>query len=797
VQDLGLRAATYMIWGAGTDVGKTLVSCGICNTASLRNKSSPGSQVLYYKPIQTGFPQDSDADQVASVCGAGVVSELGYHAAELNNDEVADFPNLVGGDKPHGTVVTRTEYAWTDPVSPHLAVQMQGRPVQDEEIVQAVGSRLNQFFDEAAGKNGSLALVETAGAVLSPAPSGRVQADVMRDLRLPGILVGDGRIGGISNTLCALESLMIRGFDVTCVIMLDMGLKNDEAVRAIIEKGAYGLGKPPPPVFVLPPIPKRRSSVISESSLKSWFNQSDAKFVKVVKLMHTAHAERVSRLANAKEQARDVLWWPFTQHGNLSPTDVGVIDSRQGEHWAVYKTREEAGDAAGETGILSKMFDGSGSWWTCGMDARTHPIMTRAIAYAAGRFGHVLFPQQVHRPALELAKKLVAGPGSGWATRVFYSDNGSTAVEVAIKMAFRKYMKDHGLLGMPDGELSRQNFVVMALEGSYHGDTLGVMNAQSPSVFTGPRQFAWYQPKGHFVDPPTLSLSDGRWAVALPKDMNVAVAEGASWESRTEALDIQARLSTPLAEAYAEHARGQLAAASAAGGRVGALLLEAVMHGAGGMVLIDPLYQHVLARECRAQGVPVVLDEIFSGIWRLGRIAAASIPAITPDISCFAKLLTGGTVPLAVTLASEPVYASFLGDTKAEALLHGHSYTAHAIGCQVAIASLDCYADKHQNDNFRGVDQPLAEQWDPAQMTHISRLPRVKRVAYLGTVAIVEVKSEGTGYEAQGAIEIVRKLRPKGVAARPLGNVVYLMATPTTTPATCKALLKTLTELLT
>uniref|UniRef100_A0A7S0VEJ0 Uncharacterized protein n=1 Tax=Hemiselmis tepida TaxID=464990 RepID=A0A7S0VEJ0_9CRYP len=215
------------------------------------------------------------------------------------------------------------------------------------------------------------------------------------------------------------------------------------------------------------------------------------------------------------------------------------------------------------------------------------------------------------------------------------------------------------------------------------------------------------------------------------------------------------------------------------------------------MLLVDPLYQHVLARECRDQGVPVVLDEVFSGIWRLGRIAAAKIPQITPDVACFAKLLTGGTVPLAVTLATEGVYDAFLGDTKAEALLHGHSYTAHAIGCQAGVAALDAYKDTRLNANFRGEQEPLAEQWDPAQMAHISRLPRVKRCVHLGTVAVVEVKSEGTGYEAKGALEIVRKLRPEGVAARPLGNVVYLMATPTTTPETCKVLLDKLTALLT
>jgi hypothetical protein len=212
------------------------------------------------------------------------------------------------------------------------------------------------------------------------------------------------------------------------------------------------------------------------------------------------------------------------------------------------------------------------------MSPETHPIVSRAVGYAAGRYGHVLFPQNVHEPALDLAKLLVDGPGKGWADRVFFSDNGSTAVEVGIKMGFHKYMMDHGLLSKTEEELEKEKFLVLALDGSYHGDTLGAMNAQSPSVFTGKKQFAWYRPFGHFVEPPTLALVKGEWKLELPEW--VGAVEG-KWRTREEAFDVHARKGTPLADAYRKHIKESIGAAEAGGARVGTLLMECGFHGAG------------------------------------------------------------------------------------------------------------------------------------------------------------------------------------------------------------------------
>mmetsp|Transcript_19255 Transcript_19255/g.46502 ORF Transcript_19255/g.46502 Transcript_19255/m.46502 type:complete len:860 (+) Transcript_19255:74-2653(+) len=780
-----LTTPTYIVWGAGTDVGKTLVSAALCNYMSRKAKDK---KVLFLKPYQTGFPVDSDADTVAAVCGGGTPL-FGAHASQLlhASDEVGEFPALVHSEESNSNVETRCEFAWSQAISPHLAVKLEGRPVSDDEILSTISASLTRF---AADPHAGLVILETAGAVNSPAPSGRGQADLLRSLRLPGILVGDGRLGGISSTISALESLLMRGYDVSAIVMVDNGMRNDEHVRERVKAEAYACSHGHTiPVIVFPPLPKRRSSNFSASALRSWFLESEQKVKRITDIFLADHKARVEYLATSSEAARRSLWWPFTQHDSVPK--VTVIDSRHGEDWMVM---EEAGPPA-----LTRLFDGPASWWTQGMTAEQMPAVTRAMAYAAGRYGHVLFPETVSQPALTLAQKLLAGPGQGWATRVFYSDDGSTAVEVAIKMAFRKYMADHGLMDKSEQELAKLNFSILGLSGSYHGDTLGAMDAQSPSVFTGFKQMPWYQPRGVWIDPPTLYLSEGLWQVELP----AAISDGhqtsspisskevdVKFSSKADALDMLKRKASPLKTAYLAYINSRLDAAQAKGTQVAACVMESTMHGAGGMDMIDPLFQLAMATVARERRIPVVMDEVFAGLWRLGRLSGCSFSGVVPDIACYAKLLTGGTLPLAATLATEQVFQAFRGPSKTDALLHGHSYTAHPIGCQAGVAALDLMASRDTNPNFVSLGQPLEDHWAEADVLALSHLPQVRRVLALGTLLAVELKDEGGGgYQSKASAVVVAHLRENGVFARPLGNVVYLMVTPSTRQSKCAELM--------
>lgn len=221
-------AAAVALWGSNTGVGKTLVSAGLAAAARRAALS-----VAYLKPVQTGFPDDSDGDTVVRYASGGRHT-LGAHAAELVDAPAEPTaPDADGCD-------CRTLFAWRLPVGPHLAAEREGRAVEDSAILTAVREEL------ARSASSELVLVETAGGVASPAPSGTLQCDLLAPLSLPALLVGDGGLGGISATICAHEALAARGIAVAAVALLDRRLQNEDALRRHLA---------PTPVVVLPPQP--------------------------------------------------------------------------------------------------------------------------------------------------------------------------------------------------------------------------------------------------------------------------------------------------------------------------------------------------------------------------------------------------------------------------------------------------------------------------------------------------------------------------------------------------------------
>lgn len=426
--------------------------------------------------------------------------------------------------------------------------------------------------------------------------------------------------------------------------------------------------------------------------------------------------------------------------------------------------------------------------------------LSRDMGYAAARYGHVMFPENVYEPALECAELLLEGVGKGWASRAFFSDNGSTAIEIALKMAFRKFLFDHGMLmDLSKGEIA-ENFIelkVLALQGSYHGDTLGAMEAQAPSSYTGLLQQPWYSGRGLFLDPPTVFMHNGAWKLALPERMQSqsVKAEDICFSTRDE-IFYQSRDCSSLASSYFAHILQQLSLQTGLGGfsHIGALIIEPVIHGAGGMVMIDPLFQRVLVKECKSRNIPVIFDEVFTGFWRLGVESSAELLRCQPDIACYAKLMTGGIIPLSATLATSAVFDTFVGDSKLKALLHGHSYSAHAMGCTAAAKSMKWFKDTKTNANLAPNGRVLRELWDKDLVHQISSHPTIDRVIALGTLFALELRAQGSnaGYDSLYAGSLLKNLREDGIYMRPLGNVIYLMCGPSTSPQICLELLEKL-----
>lgn len=728
---LGIPPA-FHICGAGTAVGKTVLSAALARAAA-----RAATPVAYIKPVQSGYPADDDAAVVRAAA--------------------APAPHLT----------TATLHALAPAAAPDLAARLCGaRPAPDAGILALTRQAL-----AAAAARGAIALVEGAGGVLSPFPSGSLAADALRPLALPAVLVGDPALGGISSTLAAREALVARGYQVPAVVFFerpDALQENAATVQRVVD----GEVEQSTSVFSAPELPQAADTPLAE-----YFQSEESAAFSANLLAHLLawDRRRMAELADMSATAPAIFWYPFTQHATLaasaSPAAV-AIDSAHGNTFTAYDPAVHA---------LRPMDDAVGSWWTTGV-GHGHPGVARAIGAAAGRYGHVMFPEAAHRPAWRLAQLVLDGPGRGWAARVFFSDNGSTAVEVSLKMAFRKRAHD-----VPDR--ARLPMRAVTLHGCYHGDTLGAMDCAPRSDYNE-LQTPWYEDRGLAFDPPTVAIVDGVWTLVGAEGGGGGVSDAAVFSSREHVF-------SPSRDG-AQY-RGRIEAAVDAVLQrdeydLGALVLEPVLQGSGGMRLIDPAFQRALIRVCRERRIPVVLDEVFTGIWRLGRETAAELLGVTPDIASYAKLLTGGTVPLAVTLATGDVFDAFLGESKREALLHGHSYTAHAVGCAAALESLKTYPRAPLFDAERN---RFGEFWDEGLARELSTLSSVRRVTAVGTVLAVELNGVGDrGYCATAGARVSQLLRSHDIFTRPLGNVVYVLCSPLTTRAECARVAGVLTRVL-
>ena len=729
-----LRYPIYTVFGANTGVGKTIISTLLVKALA--------PEVAYIKPVSTGPLIEADYLHVDRFTG----------------------------------VTGEVLYQYQTPCSPHLAAGSDA-PVDSEVLAKLLAS---------LRKKDTTTIVESAGGVHSPTPSGTSQLELYRALRLPVILVADSNLGGISTTISAFESLRLHGFDVEAII----GFRSDWGNLPYLASKLSQV-----PTIQVPPPPARHQDIKEdEASMHVYYDMvsKSAALNKVKQVLHDAHTSRLQRLESMPDKALQHLWYPFTQHAHLSPPVITTIDSALNDDFACYDSSNKS---------LRPVFDGSASWWTQGLGHGNSDLALEA-AYAASRYGHIILPSAVNEPALALAESLLESIGKGWASRVYYSDNGATGIEIALKMALKasrvRYndTKDALKLG------------VIGFTGSYHGDTIGAMDASDPNVYNA--EVDWYDPKGLFFDPPSVKLQKGEWLIESESGQE-------KFATLSAVFDLESRTASHLAIKYEALITRTIEEAVAKGQRFGALLFEPVLLGAAGMVFVDPLFQALLVKVVRQSsilcpdtpngwtGLPVVTDEVFTGLYRLGVPRVSELLNFNPDISVNAKLLTGGAVPLAVTLATEEIFDVFLKDDKKDALLHGHSYTAHPVGTSVAlrsVADLQRIYDPAQADILPAAatvantardwsNEGLPSIWSRDYVHQLSHHDRIDGVVCLGSVLAITLKvsAEDAGYNSMAAARVLQKLRQGtedlgGVMARPLGNVMYFMASQVTTRET-------------
>lgn len=414
---------------------------------------------------------------------------------------------------------------------------------------------------------------------------------------------------------------------------------------------------------------------------------------------------------------RQRVWHPFTQMKDYAEQDHLLIEKAEGIY--LY-------DADG-----NRYYDTVSSWWV-NVHGHGHPRIKQAIARQLEEADHIMFSGFTHRPAIELADKLVelAPPGLG---KVFYSDNGSTAVEVALKMSFQYWSH----VGRP------QKTKFAYLTNSYHGDTLGAVSVGGVDLFHSTFKPLLFD--GFRIEGPHVS----EWQDGKP------TAEAAR-ACAAEALE-------------AVHRRFEASADEIAG-----LIVEPMIQAAGGMLIHPAEYVAGLRDLCTRYGVHLIADEVAVGFGRTGTMFACEHAGITPDLMCLSKGLTAGTMPLAVTLCTDAIYEAFYDDYETlKTFFHGHSFTGNPIACAVALESLRLFEEESVLERVEAASQTLR-----GQLRRLGSFSHVADVRQLGMVAAFELYEDRTlrrryPFAERRGYQVYLEALKEGLILRPLGDTIY------------------------
>ena len=400
---------------------------------------------------------------------------------------------------------------------------------------------------------------------------------------------------------------------------------------------------------------------------------------------------------------RDAVWHPYTQHQGADPL-LPVVSARG----AVLV------DAEGR-----EYLDMISSWWV-NLHGHGCEAIAEAIAAQARRLDHVHFAGVTHEPAVRLAESLLERAEFG-AGKVFFSDNGSTAVEVALKISLQFWQNK----GCPRSR-------ILALEGGYHGDTVGAMSLGRSSGFFN--AFSGLMFSVETVSAPRI------------------------WTGHDPVLE-EDRVLGGVRAMFEERGRD-----------FAALIVEPLVQGACGMRFHSERFLSALCFLAHEFEIPVIFDEVMTGFYRLGTHFACLQTAFKPDMLCLSKGITGGVLPLGSTVVRERFFEAFLGTSFAKALAHGHSFTANPITCAAALASLELFEAQAFQERV-----PAVSRWLSAGVGRLGADRRIVRARVHGAIAAFELGGEDARYGAGGGRPLARFAQERGVILRPLGNVVYVM----------------------
>lgn len=406
---------------------------------------------------------------------------------------------------------------------------------------------------------------------------------------------------------------------------------------------------------------------------------------------------------------KEFIWHPFTQH----KTECEPIALSHAKDASLF-------DVDG-----NEIIDLISSWWTI-THGHSHPAINDAMMAQANKMSHVMFSGFTHEPAVQIAESLSQHLG-GNLSKVFFSDNGSTSVEVALKVAYQYWQNK--------GETQRTNFI--AFDGAYHGDTFGAMAVGKGSGFF-------------------TSFDELLCQVHT-------VPYGETWLGDNEVQSREDAAIATLQKTIDQH-----------GDTIAAIIMEPLFQGAGGMKFCRPEFVKRVVGTARAAGILVVFDEIATGFGRTGSLFAHQQCDVKPDMICLSKGLTAGTLPLSVTVIDAQIFEAFLGDDFSKALAHGHSFTGNPLACSIANRSLALFEEELTLARIKSIEASHRE-FANELLSH----QKVKHVRVCGSLLAFDIDEGDTGLEGSYKSETSLKLRDfflaEGLNIRPLGPVVYLM----------------------
>lgn len=420
---------------------------------------------------------------------------------------------------------------------------------------------------------------------------------------------------------------------------------------------------------------------------------------------------------NSAYIARDLahVWHPCTQMKDHEQLPLVPIRRAQGV-WLE--------DFAGR-----RYLDAISSWWV-NLFGHANPRINAAVREQLEHLEHVILAGFTHEPIIELSELLTALAPRGL-TRCFYADNGSSAIEVAVKMSFHYWRNV--------GRAEKRRFIT--LTGSYHGETLGALAVGNVELYK-----SIYQPL--LMDVITVPSPD-----CFERDA------GESWSEHSR------RKFAHMEAALERHAH-----------ETAAVIIEPLVQCAAGMRMYDPIYLELLREACDRHGVHLIADEIAVGFGRTGTLFACEQAGIRPDLMCLSKGLTGGYLPLSVVLATETIYAAFYDEyTRLKAFLHSHSYTGNALACAAARATLAIFRE----DRVIERNRTLAAHLD-ARVRPLADHPHIAEARRHGLIAAVELvrdkaRREPYPWQERRGLAVYRHGLARGVLLRPIGNVIYFM----------------------